>query len=129
VWVGSIWYRVAYFSSSGIVSGVSGGSLLVRQFSSAPGPSQGWYLKRGSPRVVLWIDFGPDTTGLFFVLIPLWLPLLLTLIPTTIAWRLDARARRLAILGRCTQCSYDLAGLPADAPCPECGRVLAARRL
>lgn len=35
------------------------------------------------------------------------------------AWR-DARRAR---VGLCMKCHYDLRGLPASAPCPECGKV------
>lgn len=28
--------------------------------------------------------------------------------------------------GKCVKCKYDLAGIDADQPCPECGRVEAA---
>ncbi|MGH7131888.1 MAG: hypothetical protein ACREJO_08095 [Phycisphaerales bacterium] len=31
------------------------------------------------------------------------------------------RARGRAMTGHCLKCDYDLAGLAAGAPCPECG--------
>lgn len=37
------------------------------------------------------------------------------------AARRTLRARR----GLCTRCAYDLKGLPAGSPCPECGHVSA----
>jgi len=53
-----------------------------------------------------------------FVQVPLWMPLLVFAIPSAIAWERFARRRR---RGTCAVCGYDLAGLPKDAPCPECG--------
>lgn len=59
--------------------------------------------------------------GDLFVIFPLWVfPLGMT-IPTLIAWRLDARARRLIHVGNCPSCGYSRAGLVTSKPCPECG--------
>ncbi len=53
--------------------------------------------------------------------IPLWIPATLTLLTTAAAWRLDTLARRRARAGHCPSCGYNLTGLIAPAPCPECG--------
>ena len=54
---------------------------------------------------------------------PLWSPLLVTLLITGVAWRVDALARRRAGLDLCPKCRYDRAGLATGAVCPECGRA------
>ena len=60
----------------------------------------------------------PENAVLF---IPLWAPLLLTLIPTGLAWRFDLIARRRSRRGTCMKCGYARSGLAAGAVCPECG--------
>jgi hypothetical protein len=50
--------------------------------------------------------------------IPLWMPLAAMLIPGV--WLAHKHRHR---RGFCSHCGYDLAGLEAGKPCPECGRV------
>jgi len=57
--------------------------------------------------------------------IPLWAPLLLTLIVTGLAWRADTLARRRAMLGKCPTRGYARTGLAPEAVCPECGSAAA----
>ena len=51
------------------------------------------------------------------VSIPLWLPLLIFLIPTLWLWRLD---RRHQPPGHCEKCGYNLTANTSGI-CPECG--------
>ncbi len=54
------------------------------------------------------------------LIIPLWLPILLLLIPTVYLWWLDRDAIE---PGHCVQCGYDLTG-NVSGRCPECGGAI-----
>jgi hypothetical protein len=54
------------------------------------------------------------------VTIPIWLPLLVCLLPGVIRMRRALRRRLRANRGCCLHCGYDLRGTPHT--CPECGR-------
>lgn len=53
--------------------------------------------------------------------LPLWLPMVATLLPTAFVWWLDALARRRVRVNLCPSCDYDRTGLADGAKCPECG--------
>ncbi len=57
----------------------------------------------------------------WYLELPLWIPLLICTPLSILAWRAHIHRRRQAAI-RCPNCNYDLAGLPAAATCPECGR-------
>jgi hypothetical protein len=59
--------------------------------------------------------------GVRLYLVPIWPFILVTGIPSVIAWNLDRIARR-APVGACPACGYSRAGLTPAAPCPECGK-------
>lgn len=59
-----------------------------------------------------------NTLSDWSVQIPLWIPLLLTTATAATLWTKRLRTPR----GHC-RCGYDRRGLPATAPCPECGRA------
>ena len=81
-----------------------------------------WYC---SPRQVPMEWWGGFTQipGRAAIWAPLW-PF--TLAGGTVALLCWRRRRRLARIGCCKVCGYSLAGLPAGAPCPECGRGVGA---
>ncbi|MCA3003926.1 MAG: hypothetical protein LW650_04605 [Planctomycetaceae bacterium] len=60
--------------------------------------------------------------GMGYAVAPLWLPTVLFAALAGLMWYLAARTRP----GRCPNCGYNLQGLPAAQPCPECGRILHA---
>jgi len=76
-------------------------------------PFQWWFDSYSSPP-----SFPFQSTEL---IIPLWPLPAMAIIPTALAWYLDARARRRERFGRCPKCGYDRTGLAAGAVCPECG--------
>lgn len=62
---------------------------------------------------------GPVSMSMLEVLsIPMWVPLALVALPTALAWR---RHLRRIPPDHCPRCRYNLAGLPPNSPCPECG--------
>ncbi|MFN0012504.1 MAG: hypothetical protein ACKVS8_12770 [Phycisphaerales bacterium] len=122
VWVGSGWWFLMWSSTGGTIVQIGAGQATVASdMSKYLAPYQPG-LEAGRTRASFaygfdWIAEGLDWEFVF----PLWAPFVLFLIPTAIAWCLDARARRAARIGLCAKCGYDRAGLAPGAVCPECG--------
>ncbi len=53
--------------------------------------------------------------------LPLWLPIVLVMLPTAVLWYCDFRRKR---PGHCRRCGYDLTKNESGR-CPECGMVVA----
>src|SRR6185295_13079938 len=91
------------------------GNLLQFRFSwSTPR----WNPYALYPRTVVLVNPAPRINYWFYDF-PLW-PILLP--SAIIAFRAHRTIRRLS-REVCKNCAYSRAGLAADAPCPECGRV------
>jgi len=109
---------------------VFGGCLEVDYVPSGlrnyNGPTYG--LNRHGFSMFCWFGFENYGCLRYSVVIPVWLPEGLVLIPTIAAWRLDSLARRRARFGHCITCGYDRHDLPATSVCPECGAVPAVPR-
>lgn len=63
-----------------------------------------------------WFPKFSTFTPVTMILIPLWIPLLLGLIPSFVAWRSSRRTPPHC----CQQCGYNLTGNESGV-CPECG--------
>jgi hypothetical protein len=44
------------------------------------------------------------------------------LFPPAVFWLIRTGRKRRRVFDSCAHCGYSLAGLAADAPCPECGK-------
>ena len=106
------------------------------------GPVFGWslYIRGGRAiapvvPVTTWLGFsyekqstrsGPSLQESLHASIPLWLPVLLLLLPPAFWVTSPARRRERRLrLGLCATCGYDLRASPVR--CPECGAAPAAR--
>ncbi len=98
--------------------GIEAGVLAVRTDDLLDDPL-GWKAWLVSPGCGLeWpsVNRYPEVTGLL-VRVPLWMPLVLTAIPTAWLWHRD---RPPPPPGHCQSCGYNLTG-NVSGVCPECG--------
>ena len=122
VWVGSGWCDIRWVSASGACCMANCGYVEFAYEPEIFGSMVpvGWDTESHPFHWELRFQRVKLITG-WTVAIPLWSVLVLALIPTGSAWRLDTLARRRARVGLCAMCNYDRAGLAAGAVCPECG--------
>jgi hypothetical protein len=127
VMIGAAWcvsIRAA-FGYHGVLSSdyacrVTAGTLWLMHLEPRRNPSQAYFQTHG-PQVQwwpVWDSYYSPSWGAERLAIPLWMPFVLVAIPTAWLWWRDRRSRW---VGHCAACGYDLAGLAAGSPCPECG--------
>ncbi|HVU64172.1 MAG TPA: hypothetical protein VHC70_09360 [Phycisphaerales bacterium] len=118
VWIGMRWSYAYWFGGNWYLWLIDGRVVLGRQ--SKPS-SHAHFFWRDPPASLRWQFVWRHTSTFWDATIPMWMPTILGVGATGIAWRLDILARRRARLNLCPKCRYDRAGLAADAKCPECG--------
>lgn len=125
-WIVSLWYGVYLVSTPRNSLLISAGSLIGEN-----APIERKFGVRSGIHTHPWVGFGfsaprVDTINicvhvpeydLTVSTLPLWIPLLLTAIPTAWLWHRDRGRIR---PGFCTHCGYDLTGNTSGV-CPECG--------
>ena len=118
LWVMSFYREIQYITAHYTVWAPRGYLLLDLYGYDLPADTiHGWCVRDANPNYrVCWLPYffaGPDLSRL---MIPFWLPLLATAIPTVWLWRRDRRHPR----DHCQWCGYNLMG-NVTAVCSECG--------
>ena len=114
------WTLTMYRSGHGYVLGY--GCLAAQSTSPSMGtPQSGWRFRTsrdpGAPLVRSWrLRVTRPISGVWSVVVPLWMPLFVAAIATAFLWRRDRRPPP----GHCQNCGYDLTG-NITGLCPECG--------
>ncbi len=117
VWIVSIFHDFGFMDRH-IMVGFDRGNIIAGQPPQWFGFADGSWAEEAPQFERYWLPtyfFGGAGSG---VIIPLWLLLLLTFIPTFILWRRDRIPP-----GHCQRCGYDLTG-NVSGRCPECGEAV-----
>jgi hypothetical protein len=124
VWIGSGWWDVGWVSQKLECVDVGYGVVCFERMRDCrPPPRPGLRTERnGQYFLHLGLTWYNHSDG-WVLTLPLWIPAALCLLPSAVALRLDAIARRRARLNLCPKCNYDRAGIAKDVVCPECGAM------
>ena len=121
VWVGSAYGWFCYSVRRGYVLDVVRGQFTYMPFQTkSPFRKTRTEWMRASPTGFNWSAKYERTEYSWYVVVPLWPFVAISIATTATAWRMDTLAQRRKRLGACPACGYDRTGLAANAPCPEC---------
>ena len=130
VWVLTLFGGGAYIGFTKTIA-VSSGRVGFLIYTNDPGDYVGWIWYRNRDVDLGWWPSYDDSTspaaGPFLrqrtrrLIVPLWIPFLLTAIATIMLWRRDRRR----LVGHCRKCEYDLTG-NVTGVCSECGTKVSA---
>jgi hypothetical protein len=104
---------VVLFSADRSPTGAPNG-VQVRMWSE----EKRWVVRMSLPSIE------PTPASRQFI-VPLWLPWLPIVAGCVLTWRrwLVGQRQRARSAKPCPACGYELAALPSDTPCPECGEA------
>ncbi len=126
-WLVSCWSAMGYIHSGRSFAVLSG--YCFAGLSTTGGSNEGWYFDLFSPEYLSVLTIQDRVLGewkyestptSFAISVPLWVPFLIMVLPTTYAWFVDVLATRRIRTEHCPRCSYDLRGLYPGTTCPEC---------
>ncbi|HVU62470.1 MAG TPA: hypothetical protein VHC70_00740 [Phycisphaerales bacterium] len=122
VWVWSGSRMVEWSTSNGLWIGLLNGRVEFTPVEGFIPPGTGrvrWY--KGNDFSLRWAcSWHRDKYG-WLLILPLWPSIAILAVPTGVAWRKDAAARRRERAAQCRKCRYDRTGIPVVVVCPECG--------
>jgi hypothetical protein len=124
-WFLTLFWGGAYIGFTKTI-GASRGAMGFLVYTNDPGDYVGWdWYRRPDGDLRWWPSYDDGTSPAVGphlrqrtrrLIVPLWIPFLLTAIPTVFLWRRDARCPE----GFCEKCGYDLTG-NVTGVCSECG--------
>ena len=126
-WPSYTWLQMkaGHLSDVGIVSGGCYFGRIEIPIGELPNRPQGWHFyKRHNPsrsRILawspaVWLPLYEASGQSWALVLPLWMPLIVFAIPTSILFYRDHKPQP----WQCPKCRYDLRGLEGGV-CPECG--------
>ena len=122
VWIASARWGFVYWGRPGAWSGIGWGNayFCCERTRDPESWESGWELfDHSSFRWSLSFDW--TDSSLYYVNVPLWIPVLVLFLLAVLAWWKHDRPRRWLARGLCAECGYNRAGLGKERPCPECG--------
>jgi hypothetical protein len=120
VWIGSGWFACCCLPTQRSWVSVYGGQVTFGQALDGPITTRPIPIQRFESSILSFFE-SHSYPNRRWISSPIWLLALMTGCATTLAWYLDALARRRDRLNLCPKCHYDRAGIATDAKCPECG--------
>jgi hypothetical protein len=92
-----------------------------------PGTLESFYIAVNSEGLRFSPGIRVYSNGVWYVRLPLWMPIAALALPTVFAWRSHRRRGARSAAEACPKCGYARTGLSPGTPCPECGAATAVK--
>lgn len=121
LWLIAIYVPIEWVHKSGHQIELSHGQIcvthwIVKDFM----PEPGLHRTTRPAHTIQWAHDYAHTKYLHLFALPLWPLILLPAVPIALQWLRRIRKQSRINAGSCSNCGYELAGIPQSSPCPEC---------